>query len=286
MWVRWLVITILLLVGAVGSHWWFTVDRPEATVISFLDVGQGDGIHIRTAEGFDVVIDGGPDDRIVAELGETIPFWDRTIELLVLSHPDADHVTGLVPLFEYYDIQQVMMVGLSSQSAVHEQFLENLQTFDTEVIYPLAGDTYELNGWEVLEVLHPFSTSPVESMDRNDTSIVLEYRYPGTQNTSVLLTGDISKQVEHDLVQAGVVPDTDIMKVPHHGSKSSSSADFLQAAQPEVSIVQSGADNRFGHPHAEVLQRLYPFGPVVRNDEWGTVQVRIEDEGYSFVRSD
>ena len=254
------------------------------STISFLNVGQGDGIHIRTSTAVDVVIDGGPGDSIVAELGNTMPFWDRTIELLVISHPDADHITGFVPLLEYYHVQQVLLVDLSIQSAVHEELITQLAEQGTQVLVAQSGQQIQLSDKDSMQVLYPFAnTSQVEleTMARNDTSIVFEYMYSGSEReTRVLFTGDIAKPVEQELMEVGIVRDVDVLKVAHHGSKSSSAASFLEAANPELSVIQSGADNTFGHPHQEVLDRLQPYGPILRNDELGTIHICIHDQGY------
>ncbi len=248
--------------------------------ISFLDVGQGDAIYIHTVSNMDVLIDGGPDDQVVSQIGQVMPFWDRSIELVILSHPDADHVSGLAPLLEYYDIEKIMLVDLPIKSAVHEEFYKRLEANGTEIIHAFSGNTFQLSDKENLRILHPFANEDLTKKETNDTAIVAEYIFSGKEATRILLTGDISKEVEEDLLQKNLIEDVDILKVAHHGSHSSSMPEFITAAMPEYSVIQSGADNSYGHPHADILERLQAQSTVLRNDQLGTITFRVDDHGY------
>ncbi len=131
-------------------------------------------------------------------------------------------------------------------------------------------------------MLYPFIDTRVEKLPRNDTSLVMEYTYSGIKETTILLTGDIGSDIEQELLDADVISDIDILKVAHHGSKSSSLPKFISAAQPELAVIQVAEDNRYGHPHEEVLEMLSAHTQVIRNDYLGTISLRIDNEGYEI----
>lgn len=270
-------------VASLWLQWdWLHATSDFATV-SFLDVGQGDAIYINTMSNLDIVMDGGPDDLVVSQLGAVMPFWDRTIELLILSHPDADHITGVVPLFEYYTIEKIVLVDVPIKSAVHQELYNRLEAHGTEIVQVFSGDVIQLSEQESLQILHPFLNDDLTKKETNDTGIVAEYLFKGSQqDTTILLTGDIGEAVEKELLNHQLINDVDILKVPHHGSHSSSSAEFIAATAPEHSIIQSGADNRYGHPHADVVERLQSVSTILRNDQLGAITFHINNGGYAL----
>ncbi|MDP3970074.1 MAG: hypothetical protein Q8P90_00065 [bacterium] len=252
-------------------------------MITFFDVGQGDAIYIRSTTGDDVVIDGGPNDEVVRRLGEAMNFWNRTIELMVLSHPDADHINGLVDLFDYYTVEKIMLVDLEIDSPAQEELMTAINEQGTDVMFVHSGDTYQLGEKEKLKVLYPFVDSDFTDLSKNDSSIVLEYIYTGEQETKVLLTGDLSEEIEPDLIMAEVLEDIDILKAGHHGSKYSSTNEFLEIVKPEVVAIQVGADNSFGHPHPDAMSRFGKYAEIFRTDELGNITFQISDTGYLLV---
>lgn len=272
-------VIIITGLGWLLQQQWLNSTYDHATV-DFLDVGQGDAIYIHTLSDMDVLIDGGPDDKVVSQIGHVMPFWDRTIELVILSHPDADHISGLVPLFEYYDIEKIMLVDLPIKTAVQQEFYTTVEAHGTEIIHTFSGDTFQLSDKESLHILHPFRNEDLTKKETNDTAIVAEYIFTAEESTKILLTGDISKEVEADLLQQNLIEDIDILKVAHHGSHSASSPEFIQAALPEYSVIQSAAGNQYGHPHADVVERLQLQSTVLRNDQLGTITFLVNDHGY------
>lgn len=272
----------LVIAGVLGVQYWNDQTTSHAQV-TFLDVGQGDAIYIRTSDHQDVLMDGGPDDQVVRRLGEHMPVWDRTIELVILSHTDADHITGIVELFRYYNINTIAIVDISVTSQTQEALYAAIAEQGTTVIYPLAGDRIPLSEREQLTILHPYVNENLEALERNDTGIVAEYTYTGTRTTRILLTGDISSTIEQSMVATGYLSDVDILKVPHHGSKTSSSAELLSATQPEYAVIQVGSDNSYGHPHAEIVDRLESVATVLRNDALGDIEFTVSDAGYTLL---
>lgn len=264
------------------------VNNVGVAQIQLLDVGQGDAIHIRTTTGDDVLIDGGPDAMVVERLGEELPFWDRTIELMVLSHPDADHITGLISVFDYYAVEQLVLVDLPVEKPLHKELLQRAQDYGTNIIHVRAGQSFSLSHNENLEVLYPFTNTQVTERPTNDTSIVLLYtfeRNAGLPSTTFLASGDAADTVENELVVAGVIPDVDILKVGHHGSASSSSSAYIAAAQPDYAVISVGAENDYGHPTSAALDRLTSTSQILRTDQVGTISFQLDEAGYSYVSS-
>lgn len=266
---------------ASGVSWYTWEQRQLAGAeIHVLDVGQGDAIHIRTREGDDVLIDGGPDASVVQRLGEVMPFWDRTIELMIASHPDADHITGLVSVFDSYTVLQVASTPFQSGTALEEVLVERVAQAGASSLRLVAGDRVILGSKEIITILSPPAEN-IQQSTSNDASLVLLYVFFGSgTETRFLSTGDITSAAEQRLVAARAIPNVDILKVAHHGSKTSSSEEFLAAADPDLSLISVGRDNQYGHPHAETLNRLSAVSEIYQTADRGTITVTISDEGY------
>jgi len=235
--------------------------------VVFLDVGQGDAIFIQTPSGRQVLVDGGPSETVLlSQLGRQMPFWDRTLDVVVLTHPDSDHITGLVPVLERYQVEAVIFREMEHESEVYEYWLQLLEAEGAMVYQGEAGLQVTLDEGLEMVVLHP---GPRLLEDANNNSVVTRLTYG---QVSVLLPGDIEAQVEQQLAAEGIVLASTVLKAAHHGSCSSTTLDFLEAVAPEVVVISVGAENRFGHPCDEVLERLDEL-PVYRTDEQGVVEV-------------
>ncbi len=236
--------------------------------ISFLDIGQGDAIYIRTPEGQDILIDGGPSpQRLAQELSKKMPFWDRTIELVVSTHADADHLTGLVEALKRYEVNQVVSPGVPADTDLYREWTRLIDEKGVSEAVVEAGQHIRLEGGLELEVLNPFDKS-VD--DTNAASVVLNLSYG---NVSFLFTADVTAETELELIYRRLVPDTTMLKVAHHGSGGSSSGAFLAVNRPELAVIQVGKNN-YGHPKPEVVAALDEWcidGGVFRNDISGTV---------------
>ncbi len=261
-----LVITILA--------WLAVLQLPDGKLhVAFLDVGQGDAILITTPSGTQVLIDGGPSpSTLTSALGREMPFWDRSLDLVVMTHPDADHITGLTEVLDRYHVDGWLDNGRPDDDAVYTecQRLLGEARVPRQVIH--AGDLMELESGIVLEVLHP----PLDLMagtksDSNNNSVVLRLAW---DRASFLLTGDIEAEAEQYLLQSGQPLSASVLKVAHHGSGGSSTESFLAATNPSYAVISVGADNRFGHPHPAVLERLDQLSNVttLRTDEQGAIE--------------
>jgi competence protein ComEC len=255
---------------------WYAVfaESREGLTVYFFDVGQGDSVFIETENGNQIVIDGGPGDAVLARLGEVMPFYDRTIDLLVLTHPDADHLNGLVEVLGRYTVKHILTTGVLHETAQFFEWEKRIDRYAIPVTRAAAGQTFFAGNAVSFEVLSPFKNiAGTDPADVNDTSVVLRMDYG---DTSFLFPGDIEARTERllaILAKDGI--DADFLKAPHHGSKTSSSEEFLDAVTPAAAIVSVGRSNRYGHPHADVLTRYEDHGvSVYRTDVKGTVVVR------------
>jgi len=242
--------------------------------VYFLDVGQGDSILLVSPSGKQILIDGGSNMSALEHLGKYMPFFDRTIELLVLSHPDSDHITALPEILQRYHVEQILLTGIQHGAGRYQALLHHLAEQGTRVIFSDPSQDIDIGDGLVLDVIWPpasvFGTHPKKA---NDTSIVIRALFG---KESILLTGDIEEKAEKAILASGVDVHSTILKSPHHGSKSSSSTGFLLAVRPQLAIISVGKDNSFGHPHQEVLDRYAQMGITVRNTiEEGTISLAL-----------
>lgn len=271
-----LAVLVLLLYLAVETY------RPSYLLqLDFLDVGQGDSIFIQTAEGNQILMDGGPDSSVLSELGKVMPFHDRSLDLIVLTHPDADHVSGLVEVLKRFKVKKALITGFETESAVYSEFKRLLENKNVEVITVRQGHRVWLDSSTVFDVYWPGVDVSDTDLASNDTSIYGKLTF-GT--AKVLFTGDAASRVED-----GILPmfnlDADLLKVGHHGSKSSTSKQLLDEVTPEYSVIQVGEDNSYNHPAPEVLTILENSGTdILRNDLEGLI--RFVSDGASLYQVD
>ncbi|KKQ79907.1 MAG: putative hydrolases of metallo-beta-lactamase fold protein [Parcubacteria group bacterium GW2011_GWC2_38_7] len=243
-------------------------------VVDFLNVGQGDAIYIRTPDDVDVLIDGGPDNSILNELGAVMPFWDKEIDLMILTHPHSDHVNGLVEVLRRYKVKKILYTGVVHTAPDYLAWLKEIK--DQKIPLEIVDKKSEIKlGSSVeLELLYPqksFLNRKVENL--NNTSIVARLVYG---QTSFLFTGDAEVEVEEELLSSdSQIVDSDMLKVAHHGSESSSSLEFLSAVTPTMSVIQVGEDNSFNHPHGKTLFNLKNLPSIIyRTDTQGRISMR------------
>lgn len=243
--------------------------------IHVLDVGQGDSILVTTPGNQRILIDGGPDMALLERLGEVLPFFQRRIDLLILSHTDADHLRAFPEVMKRYDVAKVMLTGASRDTTIYEAFLATLDEEKIPVVLARGDRDLSLGAGTVLDVLWPEdSLFGQEVKLPNDAGIVFQLRTP---EESILFTGDISRNVETGLLKLGLNLKSDILKIPHHGSRTSSSPSFLEAVSPELALLSVGRDNPYSHPHREVMARYRRLGiPVRSTAEEGSIELTLE----------
>jgi competence protein ComEC len=246
----------LLLIASNVLLWGQLLGGPDGNLhVYFLDVGQGDSILIVTPNRRQVLIDGGPDlESATTALSDVLATWDRSLDLVALTHLDSDHSQGLLEVMERYRVEAALVGIEDPGSPLYSQWQAVINRNQTPVMNLAAGQNLALDDGVVLETLHP---PPVplrgSPSDRNNNALVFRLVY---REVSFLLTGDIEAAAEEQLVGSSTILESDVLKVAHHGSNSSTGPAFLEAVNPRAAVISAGADNRFGHPHAEVLTRL------------------------------
>ena len=270
---RWVLIPLVVIAALV---WAAVAVMPQGGTlsVSVLDVGEGDSILVTGPAGQHILIDGGPSpERVCLELGEALPFWERTIDVVILTHPHSDHVTGLVEVLRRYQVGQVLYPeGVDYESHAYSEWLDVVNERGIECTRALAGQCIDLGDRAVLEVLHPpvvYLEGTESDVDNNGVVVRLEMG-----QVSFLLTADLFEEGERCLLDMGLEVESTVLKVCHHGAGTSTCPDFLRAVSPEVAVISAGADNPFGHPAEEVMNRLTESlgeGSVYLTAEDGTV---------------
>jgi len=268
--VLWLLLVFLLTANVATYVAAFAKDEEGTLSVSFLDVGQGDAILIEGPTGVQVLVDGGKDRSVTRALPRAMGALDRSIDAVVATHPDADHIGGLPDVLARYRVSYVISSGRAAESSFLGRLKDAVakERGATEVL-ARRGMRLHLGGGAYADVLHPEAN--VEKLrETNDASVVMKVVYGETE---FLLTGDAPSWVEERLVaEDGDGLRSDILKAGHHGSKTSTSAAFLEAVDPETVVVSAGRDNSYGHPHEEVLARIRASGAAsVSTAESGTV---------------
>lgn len=243
--------------------------------VYFIDVGQGDATFIDTRDK-DVLIDGGTRSKGAVVTQFLLALQIVKIDVVIATHPDADHIGGLITVLESnLMVSLVLYNGEAKDTKTYRDFMAAAQRRTPLVAQ--RGQTFQLDNATVMTVLNP--TQPVEFTEVNENSVVVRIQV-GT--VAAVMTGDCELRCEQSMLRSGMAVTGQVLKVGHHGSRSSSAAAFLDAVKPSVAIISVGAGNRYGHPHAEVLQRLATRGiAVYRTDVSGTVTVVVEGDRVS-----
>ena len=232
---------------------------------AFLDVGQGDGTLIFLDAKTQMLVDCGPSRAVLQGLGRQMPFFDRTIEYLVVTHPDLDHYLGCMDVLARYRVERVWWTGRdNANDAQWPVFKENVAREGAEVHLIDRAERQDV-GETVIEIFYPDHPVANEKTDDNNTSIVMRVQHG---ELSLLLTGDAEEELEHHLVQEyGARLHAKILKAGHHGSNSSSGQEFLDAVSPDMAVFSAGKNNKYGHPAERVLRRLERAGAAIRRTD-------------------
>lgn len=244
--------------------------------LKIYDVGQGDSIFLRTAGGYTILIDGGPNAKVAEYLGEDIAFYSRKIDLLILTHPQADHLTGLLEVVKRYRIGTLWISGVNSKTKIYQDWKQILKEKNIEPKIVYQGDKMNFPDGTKIRVLWP--RQDLESDDINAYSIVTLVTFG---QFDALLTGDADKPNQPYTSSESEV---EVFKVPHHGGKNSIEQNYVETISPEVSIISVGKNQSYGHPRGEVINILEQVGSkVYRTDKNGTVE--IVSDGRSWYTS-
>lgn len=274
-------ILFLVVVGVWAAV--FAAERTGVLTVAVLNVGQGDSIFIESPTGAQVLVDGGPDSSLLRELPSVMSPFDRTLDAIVETHPDADHIAGFVDLLERYQVGAFVESGIPKETLTFEVLQQQVQEQGIPHLLARRGMRLVLGGGAELEVLYPTgSVANLSASKANEGGVVMRLTYG---EATMLLMADVSSKVEAQLVQLeGVALDTDLLKVGHHGSRTSTSDAFVKAASPAAAVISVGGDNSYGHPTQDVLETLQRHNvTTLRTDTEGTV-VFISNGG-EFVRT-
>jgi competence protein ComEC len=254
--------------------------------IIFCDVGQGDGMLIITPSGKEAVVDGGPGNSILSCLSNNMPFWDRNVEFMISTHPQADHMEGLIAILQNYQVKNILTTGIENNST---QFFgvwkKEIATEGAKIIAPNIGDEIILDSaagnvvsftvlWPGQSQINQWKVKPAG--DLNDTAIIMRLNYG---DFCVYLTADSPKEILERVVDKNCP----VLKVAHHGSKTGTSEPVLDKIAPQLAVIQVGKNNRYGHPKKEVIDMLDGRKiKTLRNDINGMVKVDTDGKSFSI----
>ena len=262
------IVAVLLAVPIFGLSY----NPAKELEVDFLDVGQGDAILIKSPMGQNILIDGGPDNKVIEELGKTLPFWDKRIDLMVLTHPHDDHVTGLIEVIKRYSVKKILYTGVIHSAPNYLAWLEKIRERKIPLVIIDRPQKVIFGDNCYLEIIYPRKSFLAQETDNlNNSSIVARLVYG---QTKFLLMGDAEMEVEKELLSSGGDLSAQVLKTGHHGSDTSSNEEFLEAVSPQIAAIQAGKDNDFGHPSLRILKRLERAdAEVLRTDINGTIKL-------------
>ncbi len=269
-------IVYLASVRAIGT------ERSGVLTVTFLDVGQGDATFIESPSGAQMLIDGGrADNAVLRRLPEVMGTFDRTIDVVLATHFDSDHIGGLVDVLTRYEVTTIILSDNVNDTPAYDAFMRAVEAEGANVVLARRGQVYDLGrgdaGSTTLAVLFPDRS--VRELETNTASIIAKLSYG---DADVLLTGDAPDTIEEYLVSQDVsLLQSEVLKVGHHGSRTSTAATFVAAVSPSLGIISAGKDNDYGHPHKEVLDTLAAYGVEMKNTaEVGSIS--LESDGHSI----
>ena len=262
------VVAIYLIVSLVSQH---------KLRVSFLDVGQGDAILIQTPSGKSMLIDGGPTNVVLEKMAHEMSYFDNDIDVIVATHPDADHITGLIPVLEKYKISTMVISPAEGSTKIVDDLTSHIIVEHTNTHIAQRGDVIDFHDGVIAKILYPRASYVGKKSDTNDASVSMVITYG---DESFLLTGDLpsteepkllnallslrqSRVSRHELASSSVDSHITVYKVGHHGSKYSSGEQLLTYIKPEYAVVSAGKDNKYGHPNIETIERLQKYSQEI-----------------------
>lgn len=274
-WIALMIIAGVIWAGVFSNH------TGPAFRVDFLNVGQGDATYLSMPDGRDALVDGGPGDKVLAELGEVMPFWDKDLDLIIVTHNHSDHISGILGVLKRYEVKEIWLSG-----AIHtsDQYLEMLKIIREKKIKTRVvkeGDEANFDQVKVRVVYPNKSWKGEKPEDQHEADVVTRWTYG---KFALLLTGDLSKKQISDLESSKEIIKADILKVPHHGSATGLTLEFLQKISPSTAVIEVGKNN-FGHPKKSILNLLnYNNVKTYRTDNNGRVEFVSDGMGFKIVR--
>lgn len=245
------------MVGTI-SIWVYVIHKEgnQRLHVHFLSVGQGDAAFIESPTGTQMLIDGGSNGALLRELSQVMPFYDRSIDVVVATHPDFDHIGGLIEVMKRYEVGMLLVSFPANDTDVDERLISIAKEKGVFIKAPLRGSDLDLGAGVHATILFP--DRELDNIETNTASLVLQLRYG---KTAFMFTGDSPDEIEEYLVTLdGKRLESDVLKLGHHGSRTSTSELFLGFVSPDYAVISAGKDNSYGHPHEEVLEKIAAFG--------------------------
>jgi len=275
-----LVFTLILLVINIYLFHLDLQSSRKGFTFAMLDVGQGDALFIESPTGVQVLFDAGPAGKILSSLSKVMSPFDKTIDAIVITNPDADHISGFSDIIKNYKVGMVLEPGTVNDSKIYKNLKDNIDRKQIPDILAKQGMKLDLGGGVTIDILFP--DRDVSSWGSNDGSIVAKVSYG---DISVMLTGDATMKTEKIILEdfSKESLKSTVLKVGHHGSRTSSSDSFVRVVAPSFALISDGEENKYGHPHQEVLDTLSAFkAQVFRADILGTIVMQSDGQNVSF----
>lgn len=278
-------IIIGILITITSSGFLFLQQKPDGFLhIYFLNIGQGDSIFIKTPTGKNILVDGGPGKTVLSELKGVLPSFNASFDYVISTHPDRDHLEGLISVVEKYKVNKIIFTGASNKKAnLSELFLKKIHEKNIPIV--IGEDDHDImtDDGVFIDILFPFTAAFNVKKNTNNASIVAKVIYGENE---ILFTGDMEAAVEEKLLENNIDVDAEILKVAHHGSKTSTTETFLKKVSPEWSVISVGKDNSYHHPHPSVLNRLKMYGgKTLRTDTDGRIEFVMSKEGIVCIKT-
>ncbi|MGB9743434.1 MAG: ComEC/Rec2 family competence protein [Minisyncoccales bacterium] len=285
----WAILTGLLIFNFLAWSVIYHLNKPHSLEVVFFDVGQGNAALIKSTNGHYILIDSGPNASILEKLAKEIPFWQKKIDLVIITHAHKDHFAGLADVMERYRVENIIWNGARENSLDFQRWQDLISQTKSNIKIGWAGQRIKSKDFS-LDILYPFfNLIDIEFKDANFSSFVLRLTY---KEHSFLFMGDTYQSIEEELVSKEkfcqkemnqenldylcqkMHLNSDVLLVGHHGSKTSTSEQFVQAVSPQVAIISVGQNNKFGQPAQEVLDRLAKYDiRVLRTDLNGDIKI-------------
>jgi len=259
----------LLLIANIFIFYFDWQNSHKGFTFAMFDVGQGDALFIESPTGTQILIDGGPPKKILSQLSSVMSPFDRSIDAIFVTNPDQDHIAGFLDILKVYEVDKMFEPGTLTDSKVYQNLKDEIRKNGVQDILVKKGMKIDMGGGVIIDILFP--DRDVSSWSTNDGSIVARLTYG---DTKIMLTGDASVKTEKIILEENSQEQlkSNILKVGHHGSRTSTSFEFLKVINPSYAFISDGKDNKYGHPHKEILDELNQFGAkVLRTDLLGTI---------------
>jgi len=267
-------LTLFLLLATIFVFYLNWQNSHRGLTFAMLDVGQGDALFVESPTGTQILIDGGPGNSVLRELPKVMPFWDRTLDAVLITNPDADHISGFTEVLKLYKVGTVFEPGTFNSSKLYKNLSSEIKNQNIPDVLLRRGMEIDLGGGAYIEVLFP--DRDVSEWSSNDGSAVMRLVYGSHK---IMLTGDSTSKTEEIILKENKRENlqSEFLKVGHHGSRTSTSSGFVEAVSPKYGLITSGKGNSYGHPHKETLDTLANFKVnILRTDIFGSIILKCD----------